>query len=369
MPRVAQQVVLSEADRERLESLTRQHTTSQAMALRARIVLMAAKGKMLNGDIADALGTSGQTVGKWRRRFIEMGIDGLADEPRPGAPRMINDERVQSIVTATLESAPPGSTHWSLRQLAKRSGVSRETVRRIWHAFRLQPHREGTFKLSKDPLLVEKVRDIVGLYVAPPERAIVLCVDEKSQIQALERTQQVLPMQPGRIAMRTCDYRRHGTTSLFAALDVATGKVMGTCMSRHRSRDFIRFLNQIDGNTPVDLDLHLVLDNYATHKTPAVKRWMARHPRFHVHFTPTSGSWLNQVERWFAGLTDKALRRSVHRSVTELTSSIETYIDAANKQAKPYRWVKSATEIIDSIGRFCLRTGQKITTDISVSGH
>lgn len=369
MPRVAQPVVLTDAERKQLESLTRQHTTSQALALRARIVLLAAAGDKQNGEIASTLGTTGQTVGKWRSRFIDLRLDGLVDEPRPGAPRTISDERVQAIVTATLESAPPGSTHWSVRELAKRSGVSRETVRRIWQAFRLQPHREGTFKLSTDPLLVEKVRDIVGLYVAPPERALVLCVDEKSQIQALERTQQILPMQPGRIAMRTCDYRRHGTTSLFAALDVATGKVMGACMPRHRSLDFIRFLRQIDANTPADLDLHLVLDNYATHKTPAVKRWLAQHPRFHVHFTPTSGSWLNQVERWFASLSDKALRRAVHRSVDDLISAIDTYIANANQQAKPYVWVKSATEIIDSIGRFCLRTGRKITQRYSVSGH
>lgn len=247
MPRVAQQVPLSDAQREHLESLIRQRSTGQAMALRARIVLMAANhGEMLNAEIAATLGTSQQTVGKWRNRFIEQGIDGLTDDPRSGAPRTINDDRVQAIVTATLESAPPGSTHWSLRHMAQQAGVSRETVRRIWQAFRLQPHREGTFKLSRDPLLVDKIRDIVGLYVAPPERAIVLCADEKSQIQALERTQQILPMTPGRIAMRTCDYRRHGTTTLFAALDIATGKVMGTCMPRHRSRDFIRFLNQID---------------------------------------------------------------------------------------------------------------------------
>ena len=368
MPRVAPQLVLSAVDRGTMESWTRQHSFGQAMALRARIVLLAADG-MRNDAIALKLGTSNQTVGKWRHRFIKFGVEGLTDEPRPGAPRTINDERVQQIVTSTLESAPAGSTHWSLRELAKRSGVSRETVRRIWQAFRLQPHREGTFKLSRDPLLVDKIRDIVGLYVAPPERAIVLCVDEKSQIQALERTQQLLPLQPGRIAMRTHDYRRHGTTSLFAALDVATGKVIGSCMSRHRAKDFLRFLAQIDANTPTDFDLHLVLDNYATHKTPAVKRWLARHPRFHVHFTPTSGSWLNQVERWFAGLTDKALRRSVHRSVDELVSSIDAYIVEANKQAKPYRWVKSATEIIDSIGRFCLKAGSKIIKDTSVSGH
>jgi hypothetical protein len=368
MGRVPPLVTLSKDDSELLEGWGRKHSTGQSHAMRARIVLLAAQG-MANGAIADSIGTSQQTVSKWRTRFVEYGVDGLFDEPRPGAPRKIGDERVQQVVSATLESVPKGMTHWSTRDLAKRSGISRESVRRIWKAFRLQPHREGTFKLSKDPLLVDKIRDIVGLYVNPPEKAVVLCVDEKSQIQALERTQQLLPMQPGRIALRTCDYRRHGTTSLFAALDVASGKVIGQCMQRHRAREFINFLEAIDEQTPQDMDLHLVLDNYSTHKTPRVKRWLARHPRFHLHFTPTSGSWLNQVERWFAGLTDKALRRSVHRSVNELKSSIETYISVMNAKAKPYRWVKSATEIIDSIGRFCLRTDAKIEVDTSVSGH
>jgi transposase len=368
MARMAQPVTLTDVQRRQLKGWTRQTTQSQGLAMRARIVLRCADGA-LNQEIAQELDTSKQTVGKWRMRFLAGGIDALMDEARPGAPRTVGDDLVQRIVTMTVESVPPGATHWSTRDLAKRTGVSRETVRRVWNAFRLQPHREGTFKLSRDPLLVDKIRDVVGLYVDPPERALVLCVDEKSQIQALERTQQILPMQPGRIALRTHDYRRHGTTSLFAALDVATGQVIGTCMQRHRSREFIRFLDCIDDRTPRELDLHLVLDNYATHKTPIVKRWLAKHPRFHLHFTPTGGSWLNQVERWFAGLTDKALRRSVHRSVEELKLAIAAYIANSNQQAKPFTWTKSATEIIDSIGRFCLKNGQPIDQPTSVSGH
>jgi transposase len=275
------------------------------------------------------------------------------DEPRPGAPRTISDLRVEEIVTKTLESQPVGMTHWSTREMSKKMGVSRESVRRIWKAFRLKPHQESTFKISKDPLLVDKIRDIVGLYLNPPERALVLSVDEKSQIQALDRTQTILPMRPGRIALRTHDYKRHGTTSLFAALDVATGKVIGSCMQRHRSREFIKFLDQIDKSVPGDLEVHLVLDNYSTHKTPAVKRWLTKHPRFHQHFTPTGGSWLNQVERWFSGLTNKALKRGVHRSVKELIAAIENYTMASNATAKPYRWMKTATEILDSMRRFC----------------
>jgi transposase len=354
MPRVAPSVILKGDDENELKSWTRRPSAGQAAVLRARIVLLSAEGKQ-NKEIAQSLGTTATTVGKWRCRFVEHGVSGLLDEQRPGAPRTINDERVQGIVTMTLESQPTGMTHWSTRGLAERVGVSRESVRKIWKAFRLQPHREGTFKISKDPLLVDKVRDIVGLYLDPPERAIVLCVDEKSQIQALERTQRILPMQPGRIALRTHDYRRHGTTSLFAALDIATGKVIGSCMKRHRSTEFIRFLDRIDSQTPKDKDLHLVLDNYATHKTPAVRRWLTRHPRCHVHFTPIGGSWLNQVERWFSGLTDKALRRAVHDDVKALIATIDEYIRVANDRAKPYVWIKSATQIIDSIGRFCLR--------------
>jgi transposase len=366
--RVLPKLVLSDEDRERLMSWTRRQKSGQAMALRARIILSCADGKR-NTQVARDVRTTNATVGKWRQRFVDHGLDGLLDEPRPGAPRTISDARVEDIVTATLESQPKGQTHWSTREMAKKMGISRETVRRIWHSFRLKPHLESTFKISKDPLLVDKVRDIVGLYLNPPERALVLSVDEKSQIQALDRTQTLLPMQPGRMAMRTHDYKRHGTTSLFAALDVATGKVIGACMSRHRSKEFIRFLDQIENSVPKDLDVHLVLDNYSTHKTPAVKRWLNSHPRFHTHFTPTGGSWLNQVERWFAGLTNKALRRAVHRSVKELIAAIEEYVKTANAVAKPYRWMKTATEILDSMRRFCEVTLQGSLPRTSVSGH
>ncbi len=366
--RVLPELKLSAEQVERLESWARRGSTAQALALRSRIVLLCASGES-NTAVAAELKTTNATVGKWRQRFVDSGLDGLADEPRPGAPRTINDRRVEQIVTMTLESAPRGMTHWSTREMAIRAGVSRESVRRIWHAFRLKPHRAGTFKVSKDPLLLDKIRDVVGLYLDPPERALVLCVDEKSQIQALDRTQQLLPMQPGRMALRTHDYKRHGTTSLFAALDVATGKVIGSCKSRHRSKEFIQFLGKIDAETPAELDLHLVLDNYSTHKTPAVKRWLSRHPRIHLHFTPTSSSWLNQVERWFAGLSDKAIRRGVHRSVRELIASIEEYTAVCNQRAKPFRWHKTATEIIDSIGRFCSKTLTAHLPSNNVSGH
>lgn len=366
--RLLAKLTISDADRERLESWVRRQTTGQALALRARIILACAEGKM-NIKVAKQERTTNATVGKWRRRFLESGIDGLLDEHRPGAPRTISDKAVESIVTTTLESQPEGMTHWSTREMAKKMGISRETVRRIWQAFQLKPHRESTFKISKDPLLIDKVRDIVGLYLNPPERALVLSVDEKSQIQALDRTQTLLPMQPGRIALRTHDYKRHGTTSLFAALDVATGKVIGDCMDRHRSKEFIKFLNKIDTSIPNDLDVHLILDNYSTHKTPAVKRWLNSHPRYHMHFTPVGGSWLNQVERWFAGLTNKALRRGVHRSVKELIAAIEEYTKVSNSNAKPYRWVKTATDILDSMKRFCEVTLQAHLPSTSVSGH
>jgi transposase len=350
--RILPEVDITEADRERLIMWTRRQKSGQALALRSRIILACAEGHK-NTQVAKQERTTNATVGKWRQRYVDNGIDGLMDEPRPGAPRTISDLRVEEIVTKTLESQPAGMTHWSTREMSKKMGISRESVRRIWKAFRLKPHRESTFKISKDPLLVDKIRDIVGLYLNPPERALVLSVDEKSQIQALDRTQTILPMQPGRIAMRTHDYKRHGTTSLFAALDVATGKVIGSCMDRHRSREFIKFLNQIDNSVPGDLEVHLILDNYSTHKTPAVKRWLTKHPRFHQHFTPVGGSWLNQVERWFSGLTNKALRRGVHRSVKELIAAIENYTMASNATAKPYRWMKTATEILDSMRRFC----------------
>jgi transposase len=366
--RVLPKLIITDGDRERLESWCRRQKTGQSLALRSRIILACAKG-MMNTRVAKLERTTNATVGKWRQRFVDHGIDGLTDEPRPGAPRTISDAKVEDIITQTLESQPVGMTHWSTRDMAKKMGVSRESVRRIWHAYRLKPHRETTFKISKDPLLVDKIRDIVGLYLNPPDRAIVLSVDEKSQIQALDRTQTILPMQPGRIAARTHDYKRHGTTSLFAALDTATGKVIGACMDRHRSKEFIKFLNQIDLSVPATLEVHLVLDNYATHKTPAVKRWLNSHSRFHTHFTPVGGSWLNQVERWFSGLTNKALRRGVHRSVKELIAAIEAYVKVSNAQAKPYKWVKTATEILDSMRRFCEITLQAHLPVTSVSGH
>ena len=366
--RVLPALIITDEDRERLLSWSRRQKSGQALAFRARIVLACAEGKS-NKDVAELERTKNTTVGKWRQRFVDSGIDGLMDEPRPGAPRTISDKQVEDIVTETLEKTPAGMTHWSTREMAKKMGISRETVRRVWKAFRLKPHQEGTFKISKDPLLVDKVRDIVGLYLNPPERAIVLSVDEKSQIQALDRTQTLLPMQPGRIALRTHDYKRHGTTSLFAALDVATGKVIGECMSRHRSKEFVRFLNKIDASVPNDQEIHLILDNYSTHKSPVVKRWLAKHPRYHMHFTPVGGSWLNQVERWFSGLTNKALKRSVHRSVKELITAIEEYTQVANKSAKPYVWVKSATEILDKMKRFCDITLSAHLPISSVSGH
>ncbi len=359
---------ISESDRERLILWTRRQKSGQALALRSRIILACSEGHK-NIQVAKQERTTNATVGKWRQRYVDKGIDGLMDEERPGAPRTISDVQVEEIVTITLESQPVGMTHWSTREMSKKMGVSRESVRRIWKAFRLKPHRESTFKISKDPLLVDKVRDIVGLYLNPPERALVLSVDEKSQIQALDRTQTILPMQPGRIAMRTHDYKRHGTTTLFAALDVATGKVIGSCMDRHRSKEYISFLNQIDKSVPSNLDVHLILDNYSTHKTPSVKRWLTKHPRFHQHFTPVGGSWLNQVERWFSGLTNKALRRGVHRSVKELIAAIENYTMTSNATAKPYRWTKTATDILDSMKRFCEVTNRAHLSETSGSGH
>jgi transposase len=348
-------LTISPSERERLETWSRRRKTAQALALRSRIVLLCASG-MTNTAVAQRLTITKQTVGKWRRRFVEERIDGLLDEARPGTPRRISDKDVEKVVTLTLESTPKDATHWSTRSMAKRSGLSHMAVQRIWRAFGLQPHRSGTFKLSTDPLLTEKVRDIVGLYLNPPDRALVLCVDEKSQIQALDRTQPLLPMRPGQPERRTHDYKRHGTTSLFAALDVKTGKVIGECHRRHRSEEFRAFLNTINASVPDDLDVHLILDNYGTHKTPAIKRWLQRHPRFHVHFTPTYGSWLNQVERWFADLTEKRIRRGVFRSVTKLEDAIRDYLAESNEDPKPFVWTKSADQILETIKRFCLRT-------------
>lgn len=331
--------------------------TAQALALRSRIVLLSLSG-LTNSQVATELGVTGDTVGKWRNRYIAKGLAGLLDEPRSGAPRKVSDEQVEQVVVTTLESTPRDATHWSTRSMARASGLSDTTILRIWHAFGLQPHRTESFKLSNDPQLVEKVRDIVGLYLNPPERALVLCADEKSQIQALDRTQPILPLRAGTPERRTHDYARHGTTSLFAALDVATGKVIGEVHRRHRSTEFRNFLDRIDREVPAELDVHLVLDNYGTHKTPLIHRWLLRHPRFHLHFTPTYSSWINQVERWFATLTEKQLRRGAHRSVRALEDAIRLYLAVHNEDSKPFVWVKSADEILANIARFCLQTSE-----------
>ena len=329
--------------------------TAQALAMRARIVLACAAGKN-NTEVAEQIEVSKQTVCKWRSRFLESGLDGLLDEPRPGAPRTVGDEQIEKVLTMTLETLPKDATHWSTRSMAANAGLSRTTINRIWRAFNLQPHRSESFKLSKDPLFIEKVRDVVGLYMNPPDKAMVLCVDEKSQIQALDRSQPLLPMRPGQIERRTHDYKRHGTTSLFAALDVKTGNVIGECHARHRSIEFRRFLDTIDEKVPDPLEVHLILDNYGTHKTALIGNWLAKRPRFHVHFTPTSASWINLVERWFATLTEKQIRRGVHRSVHELESAIKSYLQISNSAPKPFIWTKTADEILASVARFCQRT-------------
>jgi transposase len=349
------ELILSAAERETLQNWSRRPKSAQALALRARMILRCAEGRT-NTQVAEQVQVRIATVGKWRQRFVERRLDGLLDEPRPGAPRKVSDADVERVLTMTLESTPKDATHWSTRSLAKEAGLSRSTVGRIWRAFALQPHRSETFKLSKDPLFIDKVRDIVGLYMDPPDRALVLCVDEKSQIQALNRTQPLLPMRPGQIERRTHDYARHGTTSLFAALDVKTGTVIGELHRRHRSVEFRKFLDTIDAAVPNDLDVHLILDNYGTHKTEAIRRWLAKRPRFHVHFTPTSSSWLNLVERFFAALTEKQIRRGVHRSVRELETAIKNYLAVTNESPKPFAWTKSADEILASVARYCART-------------
>jgi len=353
-------LVLTGDERETLERWARRPTTAQAVAQRARIVLRCATGQP-NQVVARDLGVTRLTVGRWRQRFVTKRLDGLLDEPRPGAPRKITDADVERVVRLTLETAPRDATHWSTRGMAKRCGLSQTAVSRIWRAFVLQPHCVKTFKLSKDPLFIDKVRDIVGLYLDPPEKALVLCVDEKSQIQALDRTQPVLPMRPGQAERRTHDYARYGTTTLFAALNTKSGELIGECHPRHRAREFRRFLDTIDAAVPATLDMHLIVDNASTHKTPLIHRWLARHPRVHVHFTPTGSSWINLVERWFAALTEKQLRRGVHRSTRELEAAIRRYIELTNARPKPFVWTKTADEILASVARFCHR--------ISNSGH
>ena len=344
---------LDEAERAELQSLASRRSTAQAVALRARIVLACAEGEQ-SKIVAARLAVDPETVSKWRRRFAEHRLEGLRDEPRSGTPRTIEDARIEAVIVRTLETVPADATHWSSRSMARASGLSVSTVQRIWRAFGLQPHRLETFKLSTDPDFVAKVRDIVGLYVTPPQHAIVLCVDEKSQIQALDRSQPMFPLRPGQVARRSHDYKRHGVTSLFAALDIATGYVIGKCFPRNRAIEFRKFLDEIEGNVPADLDIHLVMDNYATHKTQLIRDWLAKRPRWHVHLTPTSSSWINQVERFFALLADKKIRRGVHRDVTELQADITAFIDQHNLDPKPFRWTKSADQILASIERFCL---------------
>jgi transposase len=350
-------IELTDAEREQLRSWSRRLTTAQALAQRSKIVLLVADG-VRTGEVAERLGVHRNTVAKWRRRFEAERLDGLVDEPRPGRPRTVTDAHVDAVITKTLESAPKDATHWSTRSMAKEVGLTQSAVHRIWRAFGLQPHRAETFKLSRDPQFVAKVRDVVGLYLNPPERAVVLCVDEKSQIQALDRTAPILPMQPGLPERATHDYRRHGTSSLYAALDVSTGKVIGSLHSRHRAIEFKKFLQRLDREIPAALDVHVILDNSSTHKTPAIHKWLTAHPRFVLHFTPTSSSWLNLVERWFAELTTKKLRRGTHRSVDQLNTDIRTWIQTWNDDPKPFVWTKTADQILDSIARYCTRINE-----------
>jgi transposase len=347
-------IELTVDERAQLEAWARRRTSAQALALRSRIVLLAADG-LKNTEIAEQLGTGRPMITKWRNRFAEHRLDGLGDEPRPGRPRTISDEQVDAVITKTLESVPREATHWSTRSMAREVGLSQTAVSRIWRAFGLQPHRQDTFKLSRDPLFVEKVHDVVGLYLNPPERAVVLCVDEKSQIQALDRTAPILPMLPGTPERATHDYKRAGTSSLYAALDLSTGKVIGALHSRHRAIEFKRFLQTIDREVPAELDVHLVLDNSSTHKTPAIRRWLLAHPRFQLHFTPTSSSWLNLVERWFGELTSKLLKRGAHRSVAALNADIRAWMTTWNDDPRPYVWTKTADQILESIRRYCNR--------------
>lgn len=356
------ELILSDEERQTLARWARRPKSSQQLALRSRIVLACGGGRT-NQQVAKELRVSMPTVGKWRARFVTRRLDGLLDEPRPGAPRTISDEQVEAVIVKTLETKPEHATHWSTRGMAQATGLSQTAISRIWRAFNVQPHRTETFKLSTDPLFIDKVRDIVGLYMNPPDRAVVLCVDEKSQVQALDRSQPLLPMSPGQVERHTHDYARHGTTSLFAALNVATGKVIGNCQQKHRHQEFIKFLELIDEQVPETpgVEVHLVMDNYATHKTPRVRRWFARHPRFHVHFTPTSASWLNQVERFFAEITAKRIRRGAFRSVKALRTAIEQYLDHHNQNPRPFAWTADADLILARVTNVCKR--------INNSGH
>ncbi|HEX8800050.1 MAG TPA: IS630 family transposase [Terriglobales bacterium] len=353
--RPKQALILTDEERGRLQSLAHRARSQSLLARRARVVLACAEG-LDNKTVARKMRVSLGMVGKWRARFLQARLEGLYDEPRPGAPRKVSDAEVERVIIRTLESTPRGETHWSTRGMAQASGLSRMTISRIWRAFGLQPHRSDTFKLSPDPLLIEKVRDIVGLYMNPPDHALVLCVDEKTQIQALDRTQPLLPLRPGQVERRTHDYKRHGTTSLFAALELKTNKVIAQLQHQHRSVEFRQFLDVIEAQVPAELDVHIIVDNYGTHKTALIRKWFAKRPRFHIHFTPTYGSWINLVERWFAELTNKRIRRGVFRSVKELEAAIREYIDVHNEDPKPFVWTKTADQILASIARYAQRT-------------
>jgi len=352
--------VLTDAERDQLTRWARRAKSSQALALRSKIVLACAEG-VPSREVAARLGTHEDTVGKWRRRFLARRLDGLADEDRPGRPPSVSLDQVEEVIVATLEQTPKVATHWSRKSMAARSGLSKSTIGRIWRDFGLQPHRTDGFKLSSDPLFTEKVVDVVGLYHDPPEKAVVLCVDEKSQIQALDRSQPVLPMMPGMPERRSHDYYRHGITSLFAAFNIADGTVISELHRQHRATEFKKFLATIDKAVPAELDVHLVCDNYGTHKTPAIRAWLAKHPRFHMHFTPTGSSWINQVERWFGFLTSQMIRRGVHKSVHALEADIRAWVENWNDDPKPFVWRKTAEEILDSLARYCRR--------ISDAGH
>ena len=353
-------IEISDEDHEKLRMIALRPKSAQAMALRARIVLQCGQD-MSNSAVARKLHVAGATVGKWRERFRKFGLEGLLDEPRVGAPRKITDRQVEDVVRRTLETMPDNSTHWSTRLMAQKAGLSQTAIVRIWRAFGLQPQRVENFKFSKDPQFIEKVRDIVGLYLNPPDRAIILCVDEKSQVQALNRTEPILPLAPGVPARQSHDYERHGVTALFAAMDVASGVTISTCYRRHRHPEFLRFLNEIEGNLPAGIDVHLVRDNYGTHKVDKVRGWLARHSRYHVHFTPTSGSWLNLVERLFAELTERCVRRGSYTSVRMLEEAMLDYLDRRNRKPKPFVWTASADMILGKVERLCKR--------ISNSGH
>lgn len=351
---------LSDTERHQLNELARSRSYPFSIVQRAQIVLACADSDT-DKAVTEHFNVTSMTVGKWRRRFTEQGIDGLHDATRPGRPRKVADEQVMELINRTLQQAPDDGTHWSTRRMADSMGISKATVQRVWSAFGIQPHRQRHFKISNDPYFAEKVRDVVGLYLNPPDKALVLCVDEKSQVQALDRTQPMLPMGLGYVEGVTHDYVRHGTTTLFAALDVATGEVMAKCQHRHRHQEFLRFLRHIEANVPDGLDVHLVLDNYATHKHPKVRAWLAQRPHFHVHFTPTYASWLNQIERWFAHISERAIRRGTFKSVQDLVAQIDAFVEQHNANCAPFTWYATADSILEKLERLCKR--------ISETGH